>query len=246
MAGAWRMRKPWPGTMDRNPAYYMWMPPTPIMGDGTRPLSSTNPQQYAALYSPPPANLDVRKLPSTVDWRRKGYVTPVKQQGYCSSCWAFSVTGSLEGQHFKKAGKLVSLSEQNLLDCVANYRTCYLGNAWTAFKYIKFNGGIDTEASYLYAARNQQCNFKRDNVGAKVMDYVRLKYGSEDHLKIAVATVGPIAVMINSNFSRASFYSDGVVDDPNCWSDDRHLNHFVLLVGYGVKNGKKYWLSKNR
>ncbi|GIY89440.1 cathepsin L [Caerostris extrusa] len=179
-----------------------------------------------------------------VDWREKGLVTEVKDQGNCGSCWAFSATGSLEGQHKRKTGKLVSLSEQNLVDCAGKEgnRGCDGGMMDFAFDYIKKHG-IDTEESYPYIAMKQECGFRKKNVGSTLTGYVDIEEDNETALKRAVATVGPVSVGINAGGYGFMHYRSGIYDVEEC--DPSQLNHGVLVVGYGSENGKDYWIVKN-
>ena len=184
--------------------------------------------------------------PASVDWRDKGYVTPVKNQGQCGSCWAFSTTGSLEGQHFKKTGKLVSLSEQQLMDCskMEGNHGCEGGLMVNAFRYIEKNGGIDTEESYPYEAEDERrCKFKKADIGATCTGFVKIKKDNCEELRNAVATVGPISVGMDASGRSFQLYKSGIYQPRKCSS--KQLDHGVLVVGYGREEGERYWIIKN-
>ncbi|XP_076438778.1 cathepsin L-like [Babylonia areolata] len=169
----------------------------------------------------------------------------VMRQGQCGSCWAFSTTGSLEGQTFKKTGKLTSLSEQNLVDCSKKQGNhgCEGGLMDQGFTYIKQNHGIDTESSYPYEGKDGRCRFNAANVGANDTGFVDIKSKSEPDLQSAVATVGPISVAIDASHMSFQLYSHGVYHSFLC--SQNRLDHGVLAVGYGKYESKDYWLVKN-
>lgn len=199
--------------------------------------ASTNASKFLS-----PSNI---LLPDEVDWRTKGYVTPVKDQGQCGSCWSFSATGSLEGQHFKSTGKLLSLSEQQLVDCSGKYgnQGCNGGLMDQAFEYIKAVGGIETESEYPYDAEQEKCTFKKKLEKAEVTGFMDVESGSETKLQLAVATVGPVSVAIDASHRSFQSYAGGVYDEEECSSTE--LDHGVLVVGYGTLDSKDYWLVKN-
>ncbi|XP_049272529.1 cathepsin L-like [Rhipicephalus sanguineus] len=199
--------------------------------------------------------LNASVLPDSVDWRNKGAVTPVKTQGPCLATWAFSATGAVESQHFIRTGQLVDLSEQNLIDCSQDFGNlgCEGGRADQAFEYIIQNKGVDLEELYPYAFKTMPCAFDKGAVGATLSGFHIVPQMSEEQLQIAVATVGPVAVVIDAAHDdffqyhqEPSFFSSrflGIYNNPFCSASD--VNYGLLVVGYGTANGIDYWICKN-
>ncbi|XP_034036352.1 cathepsin L1 isoform X2 [Thalassophryne amazonica] len=189
---------------------------------------------------------NARKLDAwAVDYRNMGYVTAVKDQGFCGSCWAFSTTGAIEGQIYKNTGRLISLSEQNLVDCSRPYGTYGCSGAWmaNAYDYVVSNG-LQSETSYPYTSVDTQPCFYDSNLAvAHIRDYRFIPKGDEQALADAVATIGPITVAFDADHSSFLFYSSGIYEEPNC--NPNNLSHAVLLVGYGSEGGQDYWIIKN-
>ena len=178
-------------------------------------------------------------VPTEVDWRKKGYVTNVKDQGSCGACWAFSATGAIEAVHFNKTGQLVSLSEQHLLDCTLG--RCLGGWPDQALQYVIENHGIDTEASYPYEFHSGRCRYKSGKTGATISKVTRVGRG-EYGLEAAVAKVGPVSVSINVVHD-FFLYHGGIYTSHAC--APFQPNHSLLVVGYGDLDGKAYWTLKN-
>jgi len=185
------------------------------------------------------------RAPASYDWRAQGAVTPIKNQGQCGSCWSFSTTGSTEGCHFITTKNLVSLSEQNLIDCsvAQGNQGCNGGLMTAAMQYIISNNGIDTEASYPYTTSGPNtCTFSASNIGATLNGMVNVTAGDENDLLLK-ATSGPVSVAIDASQNSFQFYSSGVYYEPACSTSQ--LDHGVLVVGWGTDTGTPFWLVKN-
>lgn len=177
---------------------------------------------------------DASNLPASWDWTDKGAVTGVKDQGQCGSCWSFSTTGAIEGAYFIKTGKLVSLSEQQLVDCSKQNDGCNGGLMDYAFQYIEQNG-ITSEASYPYKAVDGKC--KKFTPVLKITGYTDIA-NDESALQKA-AYQQPVAVAVDAETWQ--FYQSGVLSS----SCGTNLDHGVLVVGYGTLNNTNYWKIKN-
>uniref|UniRef100_A0A452U5D0 Cathepsin F n=1 Tax=Ursus maritimus TaxID=29073 RepID=A0A452U5D0_URSMA len=180
--------------------------------------------------------------PPEWDWRNKGAVTQVKDQGMCGSCWAFSVTGNVEGQWFLKRGSLLSLSEQELLDCDKVDKACLGGLPSNAYSAIKTLGGLETEDDYSYRGHVQTCSFSAKKARVYINDSVELSQ-NEQKLVAWLAQKGPISVAINA--FGMQFYRHGISHPLRPLCSPWLIDHAVLLVGYGNRSGIPFWAIKN-
>jgi len=179
-------------------------------------------------------------VPTAIDWRNKGAVTPVKDQGHCGSCWAFSATGALEGAYAIKNGELISFSEQQLVDCSqsSGNQGCNGGDMPWAFDYV-VKYGIQEESDYPYTAKDGKCQYNSQKAMKVFENYKELKTGSVA-LLAALATQ-PIAVSVQAD-TDFQFYKSGIIESESCGT---YLNHGVLAVGFEVVGAKIHYIVKN-
>lgn len=191
------------------------------------------------------AILDTEKemdIPEEVDWVKMGAVTPVKDQGHCGSCWAFSATGALEGIYKITMGELVSFSEQQLIDCdIYNNHGCSGGLMDNAFKWISKNKGLCSD--YPYISENglsQSCNKTCINVkNSEIVSYNRV--AESNNALMRAIYMQPVSVAIEADGRDFQLYKSGVFTG-KCGTN---IDHGVLAVGYGSQNGEDYYLIKN-
>jgi len=182
-------------------------------------------------------------LPKSLDWSKKGAVTDVKNQGRCGSCWSFSTTGALEGAWKISSGQLVSLSEQQLVDCAKNGNMgCQGGSMDLAFEYLEKHS-VCKENSYPYLAKQGTCHESNCSVAVPKGSIVGFKDVDSQNMKALMQAVSkqPVSVAIEADQMAFQLYKGGILSQ-KC---GKKLDHGVLLVGYGTENGMDYWKVKN-
>jgi len=180
-----------------------------------------------------------------VDWRQKGVVNPIKDQGQCGSCWAFSTVQTVESCYAVSTGTLYSLSESQLVDCCSACSGCDGGfpNATLDWVIKHENGGFMKEEDYPYSPVEHSCKFDPSKVVVTITGYKEIAQGSESDLADKCASVGPISVGIDASNWSFQLYSSGIYDEPSCSSYS--LDHAVGVVGYGSEGGVNYWIVRN-
>jgi len=178
-------------------------------------------------------------LPASVDWRTKGAVTPIKNQGSCGSCWSFSTTGVLEGFNFIKSGTLTSFSEQQIVDCDNNDYGCDGGWPYDALLYAAANG-LETESEYPYTGEDGTCKYNKNNAQVVNTGYSFILKNNRIALKTAIVLM-PVSVLIEADQDVFQLYTSGVITT-GCGAS---LDHAVLAVGYNTANNQEYYIVKN-
>lgn len=216
-------------------------------------LACLTPSEYRSLLGARPTSqfpqkgskLVTYKVEEALDWREKGAVNEIKDQGQCGSCWAFSAITTQESIDQINNGKLLSLSESNLVDCVTPCGGCEGGWPQTALEYVadKQNGKFNLESDYPYEPVQIECRFIKSKGVSFTTGFESGAYCDEDDLKNRVATIGPASVCIDASHSSFQLYDSGIYSETHC--QFFNLDHAVGCVGYGAEDGQDYWIIRN-
>jgi cathepsin L len=207
-------------------------------------LLGARPSSHDPSLSTPFAASD-RDPPDSWDWRTEGAVLPVKDQGQCGSCWAFSAISAQESQNYIVNKVLTSLSEQNLIDCVVYCTGCDGGSVSSAYNYViqRQSGKFNTEAGYPYTAREDPCRFSEADATSLLVATGTVVPESESALLNVVYLYGPVTVLIDASHVSFQLYKSGVYDEPACSTSN--LDHALVVVGYGAFGTVEYWIARN-
>ncbi|XP_047041584.1 uncharacterized protein LOC124645753 [Helicoverpa zea] len=186
-------------------------------------------------------DIDYNDAPESFDWRDQNVVTPAKNQRGCGSCYAFSTTGNIEGQYAIKYKQLLSLSEQQIVDCDDKNSGCGGGAMAVAFRSLIDVGGSELEGDYPYVGYEADCEFDVSKVKVKLSDCRSYQLKSQEKVKQLLYHTGPISIAIQGG--GVQHYDGGIISDKRC--NRGPIDHGVLLVGYGSENGSDYWIVKN-
>eukprot|EP00932_Pfiesteria_piscicida_P011412 SRR837773.2258.p1 GENE.SRR837773.2258~~SRR837773.2258.p1 ORF type:complete len:324 (-),score=163.48 SRR837773.2258:9-905(-) len=220
------------------------------------PFADLSPEEFSARHGFRAADwqlaaedtaelLDVSALPDSFDWRSKGAVNPVKNQAQCGSCWAFATVANIEGAGFVTNKKLVSLSEQELVDCdkATGDTGCGGGLPSNAYKdMIQNKIGLELESDYPYAARDGQCKSSQSKEVAFISGWKAIST-DEDQIAAALIQYGPLALGINAG--PMQWYFGGIANPWKLLCNPKSLDHGVAFVGFGEESGKKFWIIRN-
>jgi len=184
--------------------------------------------------------LNLQQAPS-VDWRTQGAVNPVKNQGQCGSCWAFSATAAIEGIWKISGNTLQNLAEQQMVDCSASFgnQGCNGGLMDNAFKYIISVKGQEPTSAYPYTAKVGSCDFSAAKTVARISGYTDVP---KNNCKVLLTTAAAQPTSVAIDAEKIQSYKGGVFADANCGTK---LDHGVAIVGYGTAGSQNFWIVRN-